>query len=83
MSDIEELKVEEIHLRKQLRNTLENDAELMEALCELDQLDENEIAPEEFEDGFSGEQAVANLRSDFNEWKAAHAALWKAIKKAA
>lgn len=78
---IEELKAEEIRSRKQLRNTLENDEELAEAICELDELDENEVAREEFVDCFSGEQAVANLMADFNEWKAVHAALWKAIRK--
>jgi len=83
ISDIEELKAEEIRLRKQLRNTFDYDDDLAAAIEKLDELGENEIAPEDFEDGFSGEQAIANLMSDFKEWRAAHAVLWKAMKKKA
>ena len=80
---IEKLKAKEIRLRKQLRNILENNESLEAAIVELDELGENDIAPEYFENGFSGEDAVYNLNSVYDEWRAAHQALWKAIEKKA
>jgi hypothetical protein len=53
------------------------------AIVELDELGENDIAPEYFENGFSGERAVYNLESVYDEWTAAHRALWNAIEKEA
>jgi len=73
---IEKLKAEEIRLRKQLRNILENNECLEAAIVELDELGENDIAPEYFENGFY-------LNSVYDEWRAAHQALWKAMKKKA